>query len=54
MRMNDDWVDNKIGGEGAKTIGELLKKNSTLTELDLTGKERAERKRTKTKELEER
>ena len=29
------FIDNKIGYEGAKAIGEALKTNTTLTEIDL-------------------
>ena len=28
-------VDNKIGAEGAKTMSEMLRVNTTLTEMDL-------------------
>ena len=31
------WIDNNIGDEGAKMIGEGLKSNSTLTSLWLNG-----------------
>ena len=31
------WTDNDIGAEGAIAISELLKTNTTLTELDLYG-----------------
>ena len=39
----DPWVDglpldNNIGPEGAKALGEALKANTTLTSLDLSGK----------------
>ena len=30
------WIGNNIGAEGAKMIGEGLKSNSTLTELDVS------------------
>ena len=30
---------NRIGDEGAKLMSETLKKNTTLTSLDLSGKE---------------
>ena len=33
--MNDDWSDNQIGDSGGCSIGEGLKVNSTLKELDL-------------------
>ena len=32
-------TDNGIGNEGAKTMSEMLKVNSTLTSLDLRGEE---------------
>ena len=31
------WTDNNIGNEGARMISEVLKRNSTLTKLDLGG-----------------
>ena len=34
------YKDNKIGDEGVKMISEVLKSNSTLTELDLSGDEK--------------
>ena len=37
--MNWIWTDNKIGEEGAKMISKLLKINTTLTKLDLSGDE---------------
>ena len=44
-------TDNRIGDEGAKTMSEMLKVNTTLTELNLEceeeRKERRERKRKK-------
>jgi hypothetical protein len=30
-------TDNHIGAEGAKVLGEILKLNSTITELNLGG-----------------
>ena len=33
-------IDNHIGDEGAKTISEALKINSSLTELNLSGDEK--------------
>ena len=35
MINNEIWTGNKIGAEGARMISELLKTNTTLTELDL-------------------
>ena len=32
-------TDNKIGDEGAKAMSEMLKENTALTTLDLTGEE---------------
>ena len=30
------WIDNKIGSEGSRSMSELLKTNTSLTELDLS------------------
>ena len=30
-----EWIDNEIGDEGAKSISETLKINTSLTELNL-------------------
>jgi len=38
--MIDVWTGNSIGREGARMIGEALKCNSTLTELNLSGDEK--------------
>ena len=35
MIIYDEYNDNKIGGSGGSVIGEGLKFNSSLTELDL-------------------
>ena len=35
IKRNDKWIGNKIGDEGAKTISESLKINTSLTELNL-------------------
>ena len=35
-----EWIGNGIGDEGAKTISESLKINTSLTELDLGGDEK--------------
>ena len=47
--MKDDQLtDNKIGDEGAKALNEILKKNSTLTLLDLScerGKEKGRKRK---------
>ena len=32
-----DWADNEIGGEGARVLGDALKTNTTLTQMDLSG-----------------
>ena len=37
---NDKWIDNQIGDEGAKTISESLKINTSLTSLNLGGDEK--------------
>ena len=42
-------IDNKIVDEGAKTMGEMLKVNTTLTELNLGCKEEERNKRKKTR-----
>ena len=34
------WADSKIGDKGAVIIGEALKTNSTVTELQLHGNEK--------------
>ena len=34
------WIDNQIGSEGAKTISESLKINTSLTFLDLRSEEK--------------
>ena len=37
---NDEWfTGNEIGVEGAKTMSEMLKTNTTLTSLDLVSEE---------------
>ena len=36
-------TDNGIGDEGAKAMSEMLKKNTTLTTLDLSGEEEERR-----------
>ena len=43
------WTDNKIGDEGAMKISESLMKNSSLTQLNLSG----DKNNTKWKENEE-
>ena len=35
--MLSDWADNEIGDEGARVLGDALKTNTTLTELNLSG-----------------
>ena len=40
MDDNYKWIGNEIGDEGAKEIGESLKINTSLTELNLGGNER--------------
>ena len=37
MKRNEKWIDNQIGYEGAKSISESLKINTSLTELHLGG-----------------
>ena len=43
------WIVNQIEHEGAKTIGESLKINTSLTELDLGSDEKIRNKREKMK-----
>ena len=49
----DELTANDIGVEGAKAMSEILKENTTLTELDL-GSEEEERKEKKIKKREKR
>ena len=51
IKWNDKWIDNQIGNEGAKSISESLKINTSLTALDLGGDEkiRNEKERMKMK-----
>ena len=39
-REKGRWIDNEIGDEGAKSISESLKINTSLTTLDLGGDEK--------------
>ena len=43
-------TDNKIGVEGAKSVSEMLKSNTTLTSLNLSG-EKEEKMRNRKKEM---
>ena len=43
-------TDNEIGVEGARTMSEMLKVNTTLTTLDLAGEEERKRERRERKE----
>ena len=47
------WIDNEIGDEGAKTISESLKINTSLTTLSLWSDEkiRNEKEKRKGKEI---
>ena len=48
------WIGNRIGDEGAKTMSESLKINTSLTELDLRSDEKDKKwKRGKWSEKEE-
>ena len=38
------WTDNNIGVQGARMISEALKSNRTLTELNLSGDEVANKR----------
>ena len=42
-KRNDKWIDNQIGDEGAKTISESLKINTSLTTLFLESDEKGRR-----------
>ena len=44
---------NDIGDEGAKALSEMLKVNTTLTSLDLSGEEEERKRKDKGKEKEE-
>ena len=44
---------NGIGEEGAKALSEMLKENTTLTSLDLSGEEEERKRKDKGKEKEE-
>ena len=44
---------NRIGVEGAKAMSEMVKVNSTLTTLDLSGEEERKEKEKKEKKKEE-
>ena len=39
-KWKEKWKDNEIGDEGAKTVSESLKINTSLTELDLGSDEK--------------
>ena len=45
-------TDNGIGDEGAKAMSEMLKVNTTLTELDLGGEKRRKKEKRKKKRKE--
>ena len=40
MKRSEKWIANGIGDEGAKSISESLKINTSLTELYLWGEEK--------------
>ena len=44
MKRNEKWIDNEIGVEGAKSISESLKINTSLTKLDLSCDEKKDMK----------
>ena len=54
-KRNEKWVGNQIGSEGAKTISESLKINTSLTELyldcDEKDKKWKEREKNKSEEM---
>ena len=43
-------TDNGIGDEGAKSMSEMLKSNTTLTSLNLSGEEEGRKRKRKRKE----
>ena len=43
-KEKNKWKENKIGAEGANKISESLKVNTTLTELDLSGDDKIDKK----------
>ena len=45
MKRNEKWIVNQIGYEGAKTISESLKINTSLTELSLRSEEKIRNER---------
>ena len=53
MKMNEKWIANKIGYEGAKSISESLKINTSLTLLFLNGDEKIIMKKVKRNEKNE-
>ena len=46
------WIDNQIGNEGAKTISESLKINTSLTKLDLSCDEKIRNEKKEVKDNE--
>ena len=38
-KLYEGWIDNNIGDEGVESLGEVLKINTSLTQLDLAGDE---------------
>jgi len=40
MELTNSWTDNEIEGNGAKMIGEVLKRNTSITSLIMDGEKR--------------
>ena len=49
----EKWIGNKIGYEGAKTISESLKINTSLTSLNLRGDEKIRNEKERRNEMKE-
>ena len=49
MKRNEKWIGNEIGDEGAKTISESLKINTSLTSLNLRCDEKIRNEKKKEK-----
>ena len=46
MEMNDSWMaGDEVGDDGAKSISEMLRVNTTLTSLDLDGKDEKDKRK---------
>lgn len=54
MKVNSQMTDNRIGVEGVKEMGEMMKVNTTITELNLRGDKETERKERRKKWMNDR